>query len=110
VGFVEAHRDDDAEKNRLCRPNPYPSGIEHWPRMVSRTWQAEQQWLREPDLARWMASTRLNLLRALPDHLAEPAVKTAVERYVTYVGAAIERLSRLTARPDSSRRGGRQGP
>ena len=41
VGFVEAHRDDDVEKNRLCPPNPYPSSIEDWPRMMSRTWRTE---------------------------------------------------------------------
>ena len=86
----------DAEKNRLCPPNPYPSSVDDWPRMVTTTWQAEQRWLSEPDLARWIASTRLNLLRALPDHLAEPAVQTAVQRYVTYVGPAIERMTALT--------------
>jgi hypothetical protein len=94
LGFVEAHRDDDAEKNRLCPPNPYPSGIEHWPRMVSRTFLAEQRWLREPDLASWIAASRLNLLRALPEHITEPSTRSAVERYVANVGPAIERLAR----------------
>lgn len=28
VGFVDAHRDADAGKNRLCAPNPYASSIE----------------------------------------------------------------------------------
>ena len=51
IGFVEAHRDDDADKNRLCPPNPYPSSIEDWPRMISRTWRTEQRWLSEPDLS-----------------------------------------------------------
>jgi hypothetical protein len=72
---------------------PYPSGVEHWPRMVTTTWQAEQRWLGEPDLARWIASNRLNLLRALPEHLAEPSAQAAVQRYVTSVGPAIERLA-----------------
>ncbi len=31
IAFVEAHRDEDADKNRLCPPNPYPSSIEDWP-------------------------------------------------------------------------------
>jgi NAD(P)-binding Rossmann-like domain len=93
IGFLEAHRDDDAEKNRLCPPNAYPSSVEHWPRMVTTTWQAEQRWLGEPDLAGWIASSRLNLLRALPEHLAEPSVQAAVQRYVTSVGPAIERLA-----------------
>ena len=95
TGFVEAHRDDDADKNRLCPPNPYPRSVEDWPRMVSRTWRTERRWLSEPDVSSWMAGSRLNLLRALPDHAAEPQVKTALERYLTHVGVAIERLQQL---------------
>jgi NAD(P)-binding Rossmann-like domain len=97
IAFVEAHRDDDADKNRLCPPNPYPSSIEDWPGMMTRTWRAEGRWLREPDLSAWVAGTRLNLLRDLPAHAAEPAAKAAVERFVTRVPAAIERLGRLSA-------------
>ena len=95
VGFVEAHRDDDAEKNRLCPPNPYASSIEDWPRMMSRTWRTEGRWLSEPDVSAWVAESRLNLLRALPDHAAEPSVQAAVKQYLEHVGAAIERLKQL---------------
>jgi hypothetical protein len=106
VGFVEAHRNDDADKNRLCPPNPYPRSIADWPRMVSSTWRAERRWLSEPDVSRWVAESRLNLLRALPDHLAEPEVQTALERFVAHVGPAIERLNAL----DGSARAGVVGP
>ena len=95
IAFVEAHRDDDDEKNRLCPPNPYPRAIEDWPGMVSRTWLVEGRWLREPDLAAWMLASRLNLLRALPEHIAEPYVQTATQRYLTQVAPATERLARL---------------
>jgi hypothetical protein len=95
VGFIEAHRDDDADKNRLCPPNPYPSSIEDWPRMMSCTWITAERWLDEPDLSAWVAQSRLNLLRALPDHAAEPSVQTAVERYVTHLSAARERMKQL---------------
>ena len=95
VAFVEAHRDDDVEKNRLCPPNPYPSSIEDWPRMVSRTWKTEGRWLSEPDLSTWTAQSRLNLVRALPDHAAEPSVQAAVKRYLTHVTTAIERLGQM---------------
>jgi hypothetical protein len=95
VGFIEAHRDDDADRNRLCPPNPYPSGIEDWPRMMSRTWRTEGRWLREPDLSAWVAQSRLNLLRALADHTAETPVQGAVKRYLTHVGAAVEQLGQL---------------
>lgn len=99
AGFVEAARDDDVDKNRLCPPNPYASGIDDWPRMMSRTWRTEQRWLAEPDLAGWLARSRLNLLGALPDHAAEPPVRAALERFATHVGAAIERLGRLGGSP-----------
>jgi hypothetical protein len=95
AGFVEAHREDDAEKNRLCPPAPYPSSVEDWPRLTRRTWAAEGRWLREPDLAAWIAKSRLNLLRALPDHATEPSVQAAVSRYLDNVGAASERLNQL---------------
>jgi hypothetical protein len=92
TGFIEAHRDNDSDRNRLCPPNPYPNRTADWPAMMSRTWQAERRWLGEPDLATWMSESRLNLLRALPEHLAEPAVHAAVNRYLTHVGSATERL------------------
>jgi hypothetical protein len=95
VGFVEAHWDDDVDKNRLCPPNPYASSIEDWPRMMSRTWRTEGRWLSEPDVSAWVAQSRLNLLRALLDHAAEPSVQTAVKRYLTHVSAAVERLKQL---------------
>jgi hypothetical protein len=98
IAFVEAHRDEDAEKNRLCPPNPYPSSIDDWPGLSRRTWQVEQRWLREPDIAGWVAKSRLNLLRGLPDHAADPFVKAAIERFLTYVGPAIERLRELDGR------------
>lgn len=97
IAFVEVHRGEDADKNRLCPPNPYPSTIEDWPGMMVRTWRAENRWLREPDLSAWVAGSRLNLLRDLPEHLAEPAARAAVERFVTNVPAATERLGGLSA-------------
>jgi hypothetical protein len=95
IGLVEARRESDADKNRLCPPNPYPSSIADWPRMMSRTWRTEARWLSEPDVSAWVAASRLNLMRALPDHSAEPPVQAAVNRYLTYVRAAVERLAQL---------------
>ena len=30
AGYVEATREDDAEKNRLCPPTPYPNTLAEW--------------------------------------------------------------------------------
>lgn len=91
IGFVEAHRHDDVDKNRLCPPNPYPSSIEDWPRMLSRTWRTEGRWLSEADVLAWLSQSRLNLLRGLSDHAADRSVQAAVARFVSAVRPATER-------------------
>jgi predicted component of type VI protein secretion system len=73
--------------------------------MMSRTWRTEGRWLTEPDLSAWVAKSRLNLLRALPDHAAEPSVQAAVKRYLAHVGTAIERLTQLDASSSASVKG-----
>ena len=83
------------DKNRLCPPTPYAGSAADWPRLTSVTLATESRWLSEPDLLAWIGQSRLNLLRALPDHAAEPAVQNALQRYVTHVGPAIERLMQL---------------
>jgi NAD(P)-binding Rossmann-like domain len=110
VGFVEAHRDNDEDKNRLCPPNPYPSSIEDWPRMISRTWRTEGRWLSEPDVSAWVGESRLNLLRALPDHIAVPSVQAAIKRYLTHVRAATDRLTQLDRSSSPSVTGPRSAP
>ena len=101
IAFVEARREDDVEKNRLCPPNPYASTPEDWPRMMRRAWRSEGRWAGEPDITEWVAASRLNILRDLPDHATEPAVASAVNRFVTHVSGAVERLKdfEYAARP-----------
>ena len=72
--------------------------------MMRGTWTAEARWLSEPDLSAWIAESRLNLMRALPDHAAEPKVQAAIKRYLTHVGAAIEQLECWTDRAQSADR------
>lgn len=95
IAFVEANRDDDSDRNALCPPNPYPQSTTDWAGLNLRTWEIEQRWLGEPDVAAWIAESRLNLLRGLPDRADEPLVKDAVERFLTNVAPAIERTREL---------------
>jgi hypothetical protein len=92
LAFIEAHREADEDKNRLSPPNPHPSTIEDWGPMMRLTWTAEMGWSNEADVAQWVATSRLNLMRALPEHAHEPLAQEAITRYLTYVGPAIERL------------------
>jgi hypothetical protein len=92
VAFVESARDDDAEKNRLCPPNPYPSTALDWIATSAISQRAEVAWLDEPDLVAWLNGARLNPARAISDHLTEPMMQSAFARYATHRDPAIERL------------------
>ncbi len=48
-GVVEGRGGEDADKNRVCPPNPYPSAIGDWPAMVARTWTAVERCSQDPD-------------------------------------------------------------
>ena len=51
IGYVEAVRDDDADKNRLCPPTPYPSLSSDWINVFAGGFRSTTQMLQEPDLA-----------------------------------------------------------
>jgi hypothetical protein len=42
-----------------------------------------------------LAESRLNLLQALPGHAADAVVQESLERFLTHVGPAVERLEQL---------------
>lgn len=95
IAWVEAHRDDDDEKNRICPPNPYVREVAGWASMVARTWRTEGGWRTEPDLQAWAGSTRLNLMQALPEHFGDPRAQAAMARYADNVGDAVVRLEEI---------------
>lgn len=80
IAFVESARDDDAEKNRLCPPNPYPDAAIDWIPATSISQRAQAAWSGEPDIDAWLERSRLNAARGLGDHLAEPLVQSALAR------------------------------
>jgi hypothetical protein len=97
IAFVEAHRDNDEEKNRLCPAVQVASRIEDWGPLMGPTWATEQVWLKDSDVSAWIAASRLNVLQALPAHMDEPRAKEAITRFLTHVGPAIERLGAKVA-------------
>jgi hypothetical protein len=93
LGFVESSRDDDAEKNRLCPPNPYPERAVDWIRSTNTSQRAEAVWGATPDIALWMERSRLNVARGISEHLDDPVMQSAVGRYVEFNGPGMERLA-----------------
>ena len=94
-GYLEASRHDDAEKNRLCPPNPYPDTAANWIATTCISLHAQNLWLRDRDLAAWIDRSRLNVARGFGDHLAEPRMQSAVTRLLTYNDQAIAKLEWL---------------
>jgi len=97
VAFVEAHREDDAEKNRLCPPNPYPDAPLDWARTALVQMGADRAWSREPDVSEWLERSRLNPMRGLRGRLRDPRVQRASRRFADSVGPGLARLAELVA-------------
>jgi hypothetical protein len=63
IGFVEATRDDDTEKNRLCPPTSQPSRPIDWIRGYEGVLRSFAAHSLEPDLTAWSDRSRLSLTR-----------------------------------------------
>lgn len=97
VGYLEASRHDDAAKNLLCPPNPYPDAAADWIRCTCVSLRAQARWLADPDLSAWIESSRLNATRGTGAHLADPRMRSAMARMHTNFGRAITSLTALQA-------------
>jgi hypothetical protein len=95
VGYVEATRDDDREKNRLCPANEYPDGPASWARMHARSAAAARVFGAEPDVAAWANRCTLNTARVDPSRRDEPAVQAAAARVAEHSAHGLARLAEL---------------
>ena len=80
TAYVEAHRTDDTEKNRLCAPNPYPDDPISWARCWAASAAHDRILGAEPDIAAWLRSLRLNISRDIPARSQEPEISQARQR------------------------------
>lgn len=96
AGFVEATRDDDRERNRLCPPNTLPDTLANWAEMQVRGTMATRSYGAEPDIAAWANSTTLNPARMTPAQREEPAVQAAIAALGDVVEPGLARLTELS--------------
>jgi NAD(P)-binding Rossmann-like domain len=97
TGFVEAVRDDDAQKNQICPANRYPDAAADWIPLTRTAQRAEMVWVTDPDVYSWMQRSRLNATCGLADHQDDPQLKAALTRLFTNIEPAISKLGKLTA-------------
>jgi hypothetical protein len=98
AGFVEATRDDDRERNRLCAPNLFGNSLAEWARMQVRGARATAVLGTEPDIAAWTDRCALNPARTAgaPD---DAALQAARARAASARDAGLARLAELAGEP-----------
>ncbi|MFW6076535.1 MAG: hypothetical protein ACOC71_02175, partial [Hyphomicrobiales bacterium] len=95
TAFVEAARQDRAEKNRLCPPCALPSDARDWIAVRLNAMQAEAAWSAEPDIKAFMQASRLNILRGLEARIKDPQLQQAMSMIAQHRLPAIDNLRRL---------------
>lgn len=95
IGYVEASRHDETEKNLLCPPNPYPDTATDWIPSTCSAQRALTTWLSDADVWAWMERARLNAARGIGDHLADPRMQTALTRMFANAEPAVTNLETL---------------
>lgn len=95
IGYVEATRRDDDEKNRLCPPTGYGNSMADWARMNLHGTRAVMSFTGEADIREWSHGVALNPARIPPGHPASAALDDARERLTTHVGPGLARLAEL---------------
>ncbi len=95
AGYVEATRDDDRERNRLCPPNTLPDTPASWARMQVRGTLAARGYGAEPDIAAWANGCALNPSRIDPSRRGDPAVQAAASRVAEHAERGLARMAEL---------------
>lgn len=95
TGYVEATRDSDAEKNRVCLPSPYASTLAEWARMQVLGYRASVAFGTEPDIKAWADRVPLNPARIPPGREDDIEVTAALDRLGKYVGPGMARMAEL---------------
>jgi hypothetical protein len=99
TGYVEATRDDDRERNRLCPPNTLPDTPASWATMQVRGTLALRTFNAEPDIAAWANRCALNPARIEDAQRDDPAVRAAAARLADHAGRGLTRLAELANEP-----------
>ncbi len=96
TGHVEATRDSDEEKNRLCPPSPYSNTTTDWALMQVLGSRASMSFASDPELKAWADTTTLNPARVPADMADSAELGAAVARFRTHVGPGLARMEELS--------------
>ncbi len=96
AGYVEATRDSDDEKNRLCPPSPLPNTLVDWARMQAVGMRNSMSFNSEPDIKAWGDGVPLNPGRVPPDYPGSPEFDDAMDRLQKHAPTGLARMEELS--------------
>lgn len=101
IAYVEAHVADPATRNAMCGVVPPPNGPASWLSMWASTIANMRRWGRDPGMAAWLATCRLNPLNAvIPTGIDLPPDRQAMlKTMMLRAGAAVSKMKSLLAGP-----------
>ncbi len=95
IGYVEATRDDDAEKNRICPASPYSNSPADWAGMQALGGRASIAFNAEPDIKAWADLVALNPARVPPGQALDDDLGIALGRFRAAVSPGIAAMAQL---------------
>jgi len=104
TGYVEATRDDDGEKNRLCPPTPFPNTLAEWADMNVKGARATRSFGSEPDIKAWADTVSLNPARTPPDPSGARDLDDVLARLQGHLDPGLARLAELSGRAPAAAR------
>ncbi len=96
VGYVEATRDGDEEKNRLCPPSPFPDSMAGWARMNVLGARGAMSFGSEPDVKAWADRAAINPARIPPESVGSAELDDALDRLRAHQLPGLARLAALS--------------
>ncbi len=106
LGYIEATRDDDADKNRLSPPNPFPNAAADYMSNIFIMTSAQAEWAKEPDIIEWVEGARMYVSAGARNHMADPRMQAAVQRLATNTEPAMVNLHRMMSEGQPAAAGG----
>lgn len=99
TAYVEAHYDDDAHKNLLCTPVPFPRNPAEYAHTIAVNMSNQLRWGQDAALRQWIRQCRLDAFGRLTSGVdkADAEKQAILARLKTHAQAAAANLPRLMA-------------
>jgi hypothetical protein len=96
IGYVEATRSSDDEKNRVCRPSPYGNSLAEWAQMNVIGTRNAGVFAAEADIKAWADQVPLNPARIPPELPRTGRLGDVLARLQEHAGPGVARLAELS--------------